>query len=62
VRVVTDERRIDGRRAVLYGAPLLYLVLGLIHPHDLEVGDAMGQGGENLTPTYYDAAKEPKQI
>lgn len=39
---MANERRIDRRRAVLYGAPLLYVVLGLIHPNDLEVGDATG--------------------
>jgi hypothetical protein len=31
------------RRAVLFGAPLSYIVLGLVHPMgDLEVGDAAG--------------------
>ena len=34
-----DERRILVRRAVLFGVPLLYVVLGLLHTENPEVGD-----------------------
>jgi hypothetical protein len=34
-----DERSILVRRAVLFGVPILYLVLGLLHPANPELGD-----------------------
>jgi hypothetical protein len=38
-----DERSIFRRRAVLFGVPFLYLVLGLLHPTaNPELGDATG--------------------
>ena len=38
-----SDRRIIVRRAVLFGTPLLYLVLGILHPvPDPSVGDATG--------------------
>jgi hypothetical protein len=40
---VTDDRRILVRRAILFGVPLLYLVLGLLHPNpDPGLGDDTG--------------------
>jgi len=38
-----DDRKVLVRRAVLFGAPLLYLVLGLLHPTaDPKLGDETG--------------------
>jgi hypothetical protein len=37
-----DDRRILVRRAVILGVPVLYIVLGLLHPMDPVLGDATG--------------------
>src|SRR5918994_7828568 len=43
VRSMEGERSIVVRRAVLFGVPFLYLVLGLLHPtSNPEVGDETG--------------------
>jgi hypothetical protein len=43
VTSMEDERRIVVRRAVLFGVPFLYLLLGLLHPTaNPEVGDDTG--------------------
>ena len=34
-----DEHRIAARRVVLFGVPFLYIVLGLLHPANPELGD-----------------------
>jgi cytochrome bd-type quinol oxidase subunit 2 len=40
---VTDDRKVLVRRAVLFGTPFLYLVLGLLHPNpDPGLGDDTG--------------------
>ncbi len=36
------ERRMRVRRAVLFGVPLLYVVLGLLHADNPEIGDETG--------------------
>jgi hypothetical protein len=42
VRSMDGERSVPVRRAVLFGVPLLYVVLGLLHTDNPEVGDETG--------------------
>ena len=42
VRSVQGERSILWRRAILFGVPFLYVILGLLHTDNPEVGDETG--------------------
>ena len=42
LRSVQGEHAILGRRAILFGVPFLYVILGLLHADNPEVGDETG--------------------